>query len=87
MTFRIETTTRGRFTVLTLTGRIETEAIAELRGVLELQTDYHDVVLDLKDVSVISRDALGFFVRCESDGIRLVRCPSYIREWMEREKD
>ena len=87
MSFRIETTTRGRFTVLTLTGRIETEAIAELRGVLELQTDDHDVVLDLKDVSVISRDALGFFVRSESDGIRLVRCPSYIREWMEREKD
>jgi len=87
MTFRIETAARGRFTVLTLSGRIETEAIAELRGLVELYTDYHDVVLDLKDVSVISREAMGFFMRCESDGVKLERCPSYIREWMEREKD
>jgi hypothetical protein len=28
-----------------------------------------------------------FFLRCEADGIQLENCPSYIREWMEREND
>ena len=66
---------------------METEGMAELKGLLDLQMDYHDVVLDLKDVSVISGDPMGFFVRCESDGAKLENCAPYIREWMEREKD
>ena len=87
MAFRIETEARGRFTVFILSGRIEKEAIAELERLFECQTDFHDIVLDLKDVSVIDRDAMCFFVRCEADGVKLENCASYIREWMEREKD
>jgi hypothetical protein len=87
MTFRIETAARGRFTVFILSGRIETPAIAELRRLFELQADYRDIVLDLKDVGVIDREVMRFFVRCEADGVQLENCPSYIREWMEREKD
>ncbi len=48
---------------------------------------YHNIVLDLKDVSVVDREVVGFFVRCEADGVRLEHCASYIREWMDREKD
>jgi hypothetical protein len=87
MTFRIETAARGRFTVFILSGRIETPAIAELRRLFELQADYRDIVLDLKDVGVIDREVMRFFVRCEADCVQLENCPSYIREWMEREKD
>jgi len=25
-------------------------------------------------------------VRCEANGVKLENCPSYIREWMEKEK-
>ena len=70
-----------------LSGRIEKPAIAELRRLFELQTDRRDIVLDLKDVSVIDREVMRFFVRCEADGVQLENCASYIREWMEREKD
>ena len=87
MTFRIETAARGRFTVFTLSGRIETPAIAELRRLFELQTDYRDIVVDLKAVSLVDRDVMGFLARCETDGVKLENCPSYIREWIEREKD
>ena len=87
MAFRIETAARGRFTVFILSGRIEKQAIAELRRLFEWQTDYRDIVLDLKDVGVIDRDVMRFFVRCEADGVQLENCASYIREWMEREKD
>jgi hypothetical protein len=85
MTFRIETAAQERFTVFILSGRLETQAIAELRRLFELQTD-RDIVLDLKAVGVIDREVRRFFVRCEADGVKLENCPPYIREWMEREK-
>jgi hypothetical protein len=85
MTFGIETAAQERFTVFILSGRLETQAIAELRRLFELQTD-RDIVLDLKDVGVIDREVTRFLVRCEADGVKLENCPSYIREWMEREK-
>jgi hypothetical protein len=87
MTFRIETEARGRFTVFILSGRIEKSAIAELKGLFELQMDYRDIVLDLKDVGVVDREVMLFFMSCESDGVKLQKCAPYIREWMEREKD
>jgi len=87
MTFRIETAARGSVRVFILSGRIDTQAIAELRRLFELQTDCHDIVLDLKDVGVVDRDVTRFFMRCEANGVKLENCASYIREWMAREKD
>jgi hypothetical protein len=87
MTFRIETEARGRFTVFILSGRIEKPAIAELRRLFKLQTDYRDIALDLKDVGVVDREVMLFFMSCEADGVKLENCAPYIREWMEREKD
>jgi len=87
MAFRIETSARGSFTVFTLSGRIETPAIAELRRLFELQSNCSAIVVDLKDVSIVGRDAMGFLSRCEADGVKLENCAPYIREWMEREKD
>ena len=86
MTFRIETATRGTLRVFILSGRIDTQATAELRRLFEGQTDCRDIVLDMKDVGVIDRDVMCFFISCEADGVKLENCASYIREWMEREK-
>ena len=87
MTFRIESTTRGTVRVFVLSGRIEKQAIAELSRLFESQTDCRETALDLKDVGVIDRDVMRFFVRCEADGVKLENCTPYIREWMEGEKD
>jgi hypothetical protein len=87
MAFRIEIAARGRFTVFILSGHIETQAIAELRRLREFQTDYRDIVVDLKDVSLVDREAMRFFMSWEADGVTLENCTPYIREWMEREKD
>ena len=86
MTFRIENEKRGRFAVFLLSGRIEIQAMAELTRLFELQTNYQDIVLDLKDVTVVDREAIRFFARSEVDGVKLENCPAYIREWMDREK-
>jgi hypothetical protein len=87
MTFRIETAARGRVTVFSLCGRIEKQVIPELKRLFEFQTDYRDIVLDLKEVGIVDREAMRFFMSCEADGVRLENCTPYIREWMEREKD
>jgi hypothetical protein len=87
MTFRIESAARGGFTVFVLSGRIETPAIAELKRLFELQSDCHDIILDLKDVSLVDRDVMRFLASCEADGMKLENCAPYLREWMEREKD
>jgi hypothetical protein len=87
MPFRIETAARGRFTVFILSGRIQKEAITELRKLFESQTEFRQIVLDLKDVGVIDREVMRFFVLCAANGLKLENCAAYIREWMEREKD
>jgi hypothetical protein len=87
MAFRIETAARRRLTVFSLSGRIDKQAIAELRRLFELQTDYRHIVLDLKDVGVVDREGMRFFMSCEADGVKLENCTAYIREWMEREKN
>jgi hypothetical protein len=87
MTFRIETVARGRLKVFLLSGGIEPQAIAELRRLLELETHARDVVLDLKDVTLVDREGVRFLMGCEADGIELENCTPYIREWIERERD
>jgi ABC-type transporter Mla MlaB component len=74
-------------TVFALSGRIEKQAIEELCKLLESQKNLSDIVLDLKDVSVVDREGMRFFISCEADGVKLENCTPYIREWMEREKD
>ena len=87
MTFRIETSARGTLTVLILSGRFETPALAELRKLLETHADRRDIVLDLKDVSLAGREVVAFLAKCEAEGVKLENCTPYLREWMEREKD
>ena len=58
-----------------------------MRRLFEFQTDYGDIVLDLKEVGVVDREVMRFLISCEADGVRLENCTPYIREWMEREKD
>ena len=70
-----------------LSGRIDKQATAELRRLFEGRTDCRDIVLDMKDIGVIDRGVMRFFMSCEADGVKLENCASYIREWMEREKD
>ena len=86
MAFRIETAARGRLTIFALSGRIEKLAIEELRKLLEGQEEWNEIVLDLKEVRLVDREVVHFFIGCETDGVTLENCTPDIREWMEREK-
>lgn len=39
-----------------------------------------------RDVVLVDREALTFFVFSEKNGIAVRNCPAYIREWTDREK-
>ena len=44
------------------------------------------MVLDLKDVSVVDRAGVLLLARSEARGATLLNCPSYVREWILRER-
>jgi hypothetical protein len=85
MTLRIERSERQRFTVLTLSGRMEEAHVPELKEPFD--RDYRNIILDLRDVKLADRDAVRFLRNCEADGMKLENCPAYVREWMDREQD
>ncbi len=67
----------------TLTGRVEVPHVAELQRLIDAESaGNHPIVLDLKDVKLVDREAVSFLVRCEALGIRLDNCPAYVREWL-----
>ena len=42
------------------------------------------IALDMTDVKLVDRNAVTFLAQCETRGIRLLHCPAYVREWIER---
>ena len=83
---RIQRSANGRV-VFTLSGRIEAEDVEELRQLLALETAGQQLVLGLRDVTLVNQGGVKFLAGCEADSIRLENCPAYIREWIERVKD
>ena len=69
-----------------LSGRIEREHLSELQRLIDEDAPHKLVTLDLEDVRLVDREAVGFLARCEGIGIRLENCSTYIREWISREE-
>ena len=82
---RIERSCSDR-TVLSLSGRIESADVAELRRLLSLEAPDEDVALDLSDITLVDRDGVQFLARCEKQAVKLEHCPAYVREWIDAEK-
>jgi anti-anti-sigma regulatory factor len=82
---RVQKATNGE-TILTLSGRMSLENVTEFEAVLKSEADGRRIILDLKDLTLVDRDAVKFLARCEADGIELRNCPAYVREWIRRER-
>jgi len=72
--------------VFTLSGRIEAEDIKQLQQLLASEPPGKQLVLNLRDVTLVNQDAVKFLACCEADSIMLENCPAYIRQWIERAK-
>ena len=69
---------------LRVSGRIRAEDVGLLRDLLG--SEEGRVTIDLKDVIIVGRDAVKLLALSEANGIDLRNCPSYVREWIDREK-
>ncbi len=85
MTLRIQKSAEGEQVVFTLSGRIQVEQVEELQEHFKCGSPNHNIVLDLKEVKLIDRDAVRFLAYREAEGTKLRNCPAYIREWILRE--
>jgi anti-anti-sigma regulatory factor len=83
---KIQRATNGE-TVFKLIGRMDAGNVKELTGVFQEEANGRRVVLDLRDLILVDRDAVKFLERCETDSIELRNCPAYIREWIARERE
>jgi len=82
---KIERTGNGQV-LFTLSGRIEAEEIKELEQLLALETSGHQVIFNLRDVTLVNQGAVNFLAQCEADGIKLENCPLHVRTWIDQGK-
>ena len=86
MTLRIDISDERERVVFTLTGRIQAEQVSELHRLLQSELPNHNLVLDLKEVKLVDRDAVRFLAQLEEAGTRLRNCSPFIREWISQER-
>ena len=82
--FRIHRSENGEV-VLTISGRLDAEHIAELEALIAAETKGRRIIFDLKEMTLTGQDGIDFLTRCEASDIALVNCDPYVREWITRE--
>jgi anti-anti-sigma regulatory factor len=73
--------------ILRLIGQMDGKDIGEVERLISQEGSGRRLVLDLKDLTLVDRDAVSFLGRCEAKSIQLKNCPAYIREWIRGEDD
>jgi hypothetical protein len=72
--------------VIKLSGRMGAENLGELEKLISAEADGRRIVLDLRDLTLVDRDAVSFLQRCEADSITLKNCSAYVRRWITGER-
>jgi hypothetical protein len=76
----------GRDVVFTLSGRIQASDIDRIAKLLDVEASGQQLILDLRDLTLVCQDAVTFLEKCEASGIEIRNCPPYIRTWVDQEK-
>jgi len=84
VTLKIERNSHGGRTTIRLIGHFQSEHIGELKK--QLQDNRPQLVLDLKEVTVVDVEVVRFLGACKADGVKIVHCSPYIRKWMAQER-
>ena len=57
----------------------------------ELETQIKEsgskIVLDLEELNLVDVEAVRFLGMCEAQGVTLLNCSAYIRDWIGKERD
>jgi hypothetical protein len=82
--FKITRSLNGE-AVSRLSGRMEAENLGDFEALLNAESG-DEIILDLKDLTLMDLDVVRFPRHCETGGIELRNCPAYIREWLNGER-
>jgi anti-anti-sigma regulatory factor len=85
MTLKIETDSDGYCTIIRLIGRMRAEHLPELEQ--QIRESESKIVLDLEEVNLVDVEAVRFLGSCEVEGVTLLNCSPYIRDWIGKERD
>ena len=83
MTLRIEKAAERHRTIIRLSGRVQSEHLDELK--MQVDGEQLPITLDLEGVMLVDIEIVRFLNSCENNGVELLHCWPYIREWMIRE--
>ena len=81
---RIEKESDGHTTILRLVGRIQSVNIGNIQA--QMDDENVHILMDLGEVTLVNVEVVRFLSDCEDEGIELLHCPPYIREWILRER-
>jgi ABC-type transporter Mla MlaB component len=84
MTLRIKRLCEHHRTRICLSGELRCAHLVNLRT--EIERFGQPATLDLDEVSVVDIDGIRFLNECQAQGIQVVNCSPYIRQWMLQEK-
>jgi hypothetical protein len=78
--------TANSHVVFTLSGRMQTEDLDEVQRLIVVEAPQKQLTLNLRDVTLVNEDVVGFLADCEMKGINLESCPLHIRNWIDQKK-
>ena len=84
MTLRIERAPGKRKTRIRLSGELRSEHLDQLNE--EIERSGRTVALDLEEVDLVDVECVRFLNAREAEGVEVLRCSPYIREWMFQER-
>lgn len=85
MTFKIEKYRDAHRTTIRLIGRMRAEHLSELEK--QIKESESKIVLDLEELDLVDVEAVRFLGKCEIQGVTLLNCSAYIRDWIGKERD
>ncbi len=85
MTFKIETYRNEDGTTIRLIGRMQAEHLSDLEK--QIRESEPTIVLDLEELDLVDVEAVRFLGMCEAQGVTLLNCSPYIRNWIVKERD
>ena len=84
MTLKIDRISGRRRTRVRLSGALRSEHLDQVKA--EIERGGPRVALDLEEVDLVDVEGIRFLNACEAEGISVLNCSPYIREWMLRER-
>ena len=85
VTFKIEKHGDRHSTTIRLIGRMRAEHLSELEK--QIRESESKIVLDLEELDLVDVEAVRFLGMCERQGVTLLNCSPYIRDWIGKERN